>query len=87
MGFELSNFFNVFEASRVFKFEVCAVPEPNAWSSIDVKLQKQKRKASTISSALPETAASVAIAAAVVGAAATVLARRTKATETDEVLR
>ncbi|KAB1206101.1 hypothetical protein CJ030_MR7G011654 [Morella rubra] len=38
-----------------------------------------------VSSALPETAASVAIAATVVGAAATILARRTKASEATEI--
>lgn len=40
---------------------------------------------SVISSGLPETAASIAVAATVVGAAATLLVRRTRASETTEV--
>ncbi|KAK9279470.1 hypothetical protein L1049_013149 [Liquidambar formosana] len=47
--------------------------------SIDVK--SQGRKVSTVSSALLETAASVAVAATVVGAAASLLVRRTKDSE------
>uniref|UniRef100_A0A2N9FWQ0 DUF7895 domain-containing protein n=1 Tax=Fagus sylvatica TaxID=28930 RepID=A0A2N9FWQ0_FAGSY len=43
------------------------------------KSQGQGRKIFKVSCALPETAASVAIAATVVGAAATILARRSKA--------
>lgn len=50
----------------------------------DVKPQKQVRQF-PVSSALPQTAASVAIAATVVGAAATLLARRTKASEEPKV--
>ncbi|KAA8544109.1 hypothetical protein F0562_022120 [Nyssa sinensis] len=44
-----------------------------------------REKISTISSALVETAASVAVAATVVGAAATLLARRNKASKATEV--
>ncbi|XP_040992823.1 uncharacterized protein LOC121239612 [Juglans microcarpa x Juglans regia] len=51
----------------------------------DGKSQEPGRKTLTVSSALPETAASVAIAATVVGAAATFLVRRTKASETPEI--
>ncbi|KAJ0084820.1 hypothetical protein Patl1_30616 [Pistacia atlantica] len=51
----------------------------------DIKPQEQGRKISTVSSALPETAASVAIAATVVGAAATLLVRRTKGSEATEI--
>ncbi|KAJ4829678.1 hypothetical protein Tsubulata_007473 [Turnera subulata] len=51
--------------------------------SIDVKLQG--RKGSTLSCALPETAASVAFAATVVGVAATFLVRRTKPSEEEEI--
>ncbi|XVF20288.1 hypothetical protein REPUB_Repub11eG0185100 [Reevesia pubescens] len=54
-------------------------------SSIHVKSKEHRRKLSTPSSALPETAASVAIAATVVGAAATFLVRRTKASDATEV--
>lgn len=50
-----------------------------------MKSERQGRKLFTISYALPETAASVAIAATVVGAAATLLIRRTKAAEVTEV--
>ena len=52
---------------------------PNSWSLIGGKSQGQGRKIFKVSCALPETAASVAIAATVVGAAATILARRSKA--------
>lgn len=58
---------------------------PTPQSSNGIKLQKQKRKARSVSFALAETAASVAIAATVVGAAATLLVRRTQASETNEV--
>ncbi|CAN6692342.1 unnamed protein product [Malus baccata var. baccata] len=52
---------------------------------INVKPQEQRRPSSLVSSALPETVASIAIAAAVVGTAATILAKRTKASEEAEV--
>ncbi|OMO58359.1 hypothetical protein COLO4_34706 [Corchorus olitorius] len=52
---------------------------------IDVKSIENRRKASTVSCALPETAASVAIAATVVGAAATYLVRITKPSNATEV--
>ena len=51
---------------------------------IDLR-SRQGEKLSTVSSALLETAASVAIAATVVGAAATVLSRRTKGSEATQV--
>ncbi|XP_028791970.1 uncharacterized protein LOC114762716 isoform X1 [Neltuma alba] len=54
-------------------------------SFIDVKSQLQGRKCSTITSALPETAASVAVTATLVGAAVTLLVKRTKPTETKEI--
>ncbi|KAK7262272.1 hypothetical protein RJT34_29838 [Clitoria ternatea] len=47
----------------------------------NVKLQLQRRRVSTVSSALPETAASVAVAATLVGAAATLFVRRSKNSE------
>ncbi|XP_008463221.1 uncharacterized protein LOC103501412 isoform X5 [Cucumis melo] len=50
----------------------------------DMKLQGGRRTL-TIASSLPETAASVAIAATVVGAAATFLSRRNKDSEAVEV--
>ncbi|KAL0533952.1 hypothetical protein IC582_028228 [Cucumis melo] len=52
--------------------------------SADMKLQGGRRTL-TIASSLPETAASVAIAATVVGAAATFLSRRNKDSEAVEV--
>ncbi|XP_015577575.1 uncharacterized protein LOC8275208 [Ricinus communis] len=79
------SFLSFHKTIRVSKPEVPTIQDPTTWSSIGVKLQKHKRNASTISSALPETTASLAIAAAVVGTAATVLVRRTKATETNEI--
>ncbi|XP_038714890.1 uncharacterized protein LOC120008579 isoform X2 [Tripterygium wilfordii] len=45
----------------------------------------KERGRAIVSSALPETAASIAIAATVVGAAATLLMRRTKASEANEI--
>ncbi|XP_062011259.1 uncharacterized protein LOC133727868 [Rosa rugosa] len=56
-----------------------------SFPKIDVKPQEQRRRVSFVSSALPETVASVAIAATVVGAAATILVRRNKAAEAAEV--
>ncbi|KAJ4725052.1 Cell division cycle protein 48-like protein [Melia azedarach] len=53
--------------------------------SLNIKSLEQGRKLPTVSSALPETAASVAIAATVVGAAATLLVRRTKSSEETEI--
>ncbi|KAJ9178070.1 hypothetical protein P3X46_009985 [Hevea brasiliensis] len=70
---------------RMPKPGVHNILNPIAQSSVDIKLQKQKRKTCLVSSALPETAASVAIAATVVGAAATLLVRRTKASKTNEI--
>ncbi|XP_048444905.1 uncharacterized protein LOC103947693 [Pyrus x bretschneideri] len=53
---------------------------------VNVKPQEQRRRPSSlVSSALHETVASIAIAAAVVGTAATILAKRTKASEEAEV--
>ncbi|KDP43996.1 hypothetical protein JCGZ_05463 [Jatropha curcas] len=79
------SFASLAKTIRLSNPEVQYILDPVAWSSIDVKLQKQQRKASMIPSALPETAASVAIAATVVGAAATLLVRRTKESETNEI--
>ncbi|XP_004294004.1 PREDICTED: uncharacterized protein LOC101314352 [Fragaria vesca subsp. vesca] len=56
-----------------------------SFTRIDIKPHKQRRRVSFVSSALPETVASVAIAATVVGAAATILVRRNKAAEAAEV--
>ncbi|XP_016688714.1 uncharacterized protein [Gossypium hirsutum] len=56
-----------------------------AFSLITAKPKEHRRKLATPSLALPETAASVAIAATVVGAAATFLVRRTKASDATEV--
>ncbi|XWS74330.1 hypothetical protein CRYUN_Cryun02cG0205700 [Craigia yunnanensis] len=61
------------KVQSVLDYRVCSL--------IDVKSKEHRRKFSTLSSALPETAASVAIAATVVGAAATFLVRRTKASD------
>ncbi|XP_057456100.1 uncharacterized protein LOC130747245 [Lotus japonicus] len=52
--------------------------------SKNVKSQLQRRGLS-VSSALPETAASVAVAATLVGAAATLLAKRSKASEPTQI--
>ncbi|KAM1149133.1 hypothetical protein ACFX13_030418 [Malus domestica] len=53
---------------------------------VNVKPREQRRRQSSlVSSALPETVASIAIAATVVGTAAAVLAKRTKAAEEAEV--
>lgn len=61
------------------------IPDSATCSSIDVRLQEQGRKTSTVCYSLPETAAPVAIAATVVGAAITLLVRRNKPTEPDKV--
>ena len=72
------------ETDRESKPQGRTIPDP-ATSSIDVKLQEQGRKTSTVCYSLPETAASVAIAATAVGAAITLLVRRNKPSEADEV--
>ncbi|KAF5931009.1 hypothetical protein HYC85_031882 [Camellia sinensis] len=59
--------------------------ERNHHSASYVKSKEPRRKISVISSSLLETAASVAVAATVVGTAATLLVRRTKASEETEV--
>ncbi|KAL5765718.1 hypothetical protein ACOSP7_016335 [Xanthoceras sorbifolium] len=51
---------------------------------IDIR-SRRREKLSTVTSALLETAASVAVAATVVGAAATLLSRRTKGSEGTEI--
>jgi uncharacterized membrane protein YjjB (DUF3815 family) len=66
-------------------FNVIMDLKPNYCFFIGGKSQELGRKTSLVSSALPETAASVAIAATIVGAAATLLVRRTKASEVTEV--
>ncbi|CAK7332239.1 unnamed protein product [Dovyalis caffra] len=70
---------------KEFRPQVLTILDPATCSSIDVKLQEQGRKTSTVCCALPETAASVAVAATVVGAAATLLARRNKSSKADEI--
>ncbi|XVF46271.1 hypothetical protein PTKIN_Ptkin03bG0014500 [Pterospermum kingtungense] len=65
--------------------KVQTVPDYRVCSSIDMKSKEHRRKLSALSSALPETAASVAIAATVVGAAATFLVSKTKASDAIEV--
>ncbi|XP_077221743.1 uncharacterized protein LOC143855499 [Tasmannia lanceolata] len=57
---------------------------PAFWSSFYSKSHEWRREKCMVSYALPETAASIVVATIVVGAAATVLLRRTKASETDE---
>ena len=73
------------EGSRDFKPWISNAFDPDHSSLIDVKLQVERRKFFGVSYALPETAASVAIAASVVGAAATLLVRRTRPSEATEV--
>ncbi|XP_058082955.1 uncharacterized protein LOC131230949 [Magnolia sinica] len=58
-----------------------AVNEPTVRSLCHLKSHEQRRKRCVESSALPETAASVVVAAVAVGAAATLLTRRTRASE------
>ncbi|PON66507.1 Transmembrane protein [Parasponia andersonii] len=57
----------------------------SAISKIDMKSQEPGKRVSIITSALPETAASIAIAATVIGAAATLLVQRNKANKPTEV--
>ncbi|GAV62627.1 hypothetical protein CFOL_v3_06150, partial [Cephalotus follicularis] len=72
-------------AIRNPKPSICDTLDPKYCLLLDVYSQKQRRKLSVVSYALPETAASVVIAATVVGAAATLLARRNKASEATEI--
>lgn len=64
--------------------KVCNGMHSKSFLVIDIRY-RQGEKSSTVPAALPETAASVAIAATVVGAAATILSRRTKGSEATEV--
>ncbi|KAH1225384.1 hypothetical protein GmHk_11G032293 [Glycine max] len=66
----------------------CANSLLSSWRSSttpDVKLQLQRRRLSTVSSALAETAASMAVAVTVVGAAATLLVKRSKTSESSQI--
>ncbi|XP_021278868.1 uncharacterized protein LOC110412610 isoform X2 [Herrania umbratica] len=65
--------------------KVRSVLDYRVCSLVDAKSKENRRKLAILSSALPETAASVAIAATVVGAAATFLVRRTKSSDATEV--
>ncbi|QCD88146.1 uncharacterized protein LOC114169081 isoform X2 [Vigna unguiculata] len=53
--------------------------------SHNVKLQLQRRRISTVSSALAETAASMAVAVTFVGAAATLIVKRSKTSESAQI--
>lgn len=68
------------DISSLMKWIFCFFP------SVDKKPQEQGKRVCIITPALPETAASVAIAATVVGAAATLLVQRSKSSKTTEVL-
>ncbi|KAF8395257.1 hypothetical protein HHK36_019199 [Tetracentron sinense] len=70
---------------RGSKLKVHRSSDLNFCSPFTLKPKKQGRKKYIISSTLLETAASVAVAATVVGAAATILVRRTKASERTEI--
>lgn len=54
-------------------------------SQVVLKLKQPASKAYEVSSALPETAASIAVAATIVGAAATLLRKRTESSEKSKV--
>ncbi|CAI0397949.1 unnamed protein product [Linum tenue] len=76
-----TSYFYICEASRDSMSRVWNAQDSSAGCfSIDMTFQNQRRrKLSTVPCALVETAASVAIAATVVGAAATLLVNRNKA--------
>lgn len=50
-----------------------------------LKLKQSRSKSRKVSSALPETAASIAVTATIVGVAATLLRKRTESSETSKV--
>lgn len=85
MGAITDLFFWVVAVARDVKLKVDRGLHSKSFYLTDTKPQEQGRKISTVFSALPETAASVAIAATVVGAAATLLVRKTKGSEATEV--
>ncbi|KAM7502096.1 hypothetical protein LguiB_001000 [Lonicera macranthoides] len=66
------------------KLKDCNALQRNSIFPFSLKSKEVGEKVSIISAGLPETAASIAVAATVVGAAATLLVRRTKASETTE---
>ncbi|KAM7496742.1 hypothetical protein LguiA_021156 [Lonicera macranthoides] len=67
--------------TRLSKLKDCNALQRNSSFSIFHKSKEVGVKVSIISAGLPETAASIAFAAMVVGAAGTLLVRRTKASE------
>ncbi|KAF9594736.1 hypothetical protein IFM89_034719 [Coptis chinensis] len=67
------------EAIKDWKSKVHDANFPNSFSAFHLKTQVRKK--SLVSSSLAETAASIVVAATVVGAAATYLVRTTKASE------
>lgn len=54
-------------------------------NSFVLKLKQSRSKSYKVSSALPETAASIAVTATIVGVAATLLRKRTESSETSKV--
>lgn len=73
------------EAARRFKQDNCNTFRRSIYSPFVLKLNQPECRTCKIFCALPETAASVAVAATIVGAAATLLKKRSEASERTEV--
>ncbi|XP_027107347.2 uncharacterized protein [Coffea arabica] len=72
------------DTARQIKRNSCKVLQRSTYSPSVLKLNQPECRTCRIFCALPETAASIAVAATIVGAAATLLQRRTEASETTE---
>ncbi|PHT97875.1 hypothetical protein BC332_33183 [Capsicum chinense] len=80
------NLLLIFEATGTLKSRDCSALCTNIYPTVSTKSKESASRVLKVSSALAETAASVAVAATVVGAAATILVRRNKASKAIEAL-
>ncbi|KAF3642543.1 putative serine/threonine-protein kinase-like [Capsicum annuum] len=74
------------DATGTLKSRDCSALCTNIYPTVSTKSKESASRVLKVSSALAETAASVAVAATVVGAAATILVRRNKASKAVEAL-
>lgn len=84
LSYSLS-WFLIFEATGMLKSRDCNALSTRIYPLGSTKSKESASRGFRVTSALAETAVSIAVAATVVGAAATILVRRTKASEAIEV--
>ncbi|KAM3291102.1 hypothetical protein P3S67_019391 [Capsicum chacoense] len=82
----LSIHFSSITTTGTLKSRDCSALCTNIYPAVSTKSKESASRVLKVSSALAETAASVAVAATVVGAAATILVRRNKASKAIEAL-